>query len=156
MKELKDFPGYFVTEDGRVFSGRKNDGKVDYNELKEKKTRLDSKKKYVIVDLRKENKKYTKSVHRLVAETYINNPNNLPQVNHIDEDKTNNHVNNLEWCSCQYNIEYSHSKHFIIITPTGESMEVFNMRKFCRENNLTHSNLITNGHAKGYYIKKGG
>lgn len=46
------------------------------------------------------------SVHRIVAETFIPNPNNLPCVNHKDENKKNNHVDNLEWCSYQYNIRY--------------------------------------------------
>ena len=46
------------------------------------------------------------SIHRLVALAYIPNPNNLPCVNHKDENKDNNHVDNLEWCTCEYNNRY--------------------------------------------------
>lgn len=46
------------------------------------------------------------SVHRLVAEAFIPNPNDLPFVNHKDENKLNNNVNNLEWCTCEYNNKY--------------------------------------------------
>ena len=45
-------------------------------------------------------------MHRLVAEAFIPNPNDLPFVNHIDEDKLNNVVDNLEWCTRQYNNNY--------------------------------------------------
>ena len=60
-------------------------------------------KGYLYVEIGR--KKY--KVHRLVAKYFIPNPDNLPQVNHIDCDKTNNCVDNLEWCDNRYNYEHS-------------------------------------------------
>lgn len=61
---------------------------------------------YLGVNLCKEGKVKTHMLHRLVAKTFIENPDNLPQVNHKDEDKTNNIVSNLEFCNAKYNINY--------------------------------------------------
>ena len=100
--------------------------------------RLDG-KGYEMVALYKEGKARNTKVHRLVAQAFIPNPNNHPQVNHKDEDKTNNNVDNLEWCTNEYNHNYgtrnervakSLSKKVICIT-TGE---IFNsMREACRK-----------------------
>lgn len=62
--------------------------------------------KYIKVTLYKNNKLRTFQVHRLVAEAFIPNPKGFPQVNHKDEDKTNNCVYNLEWCTQIYNLSY--------------------------------------------------
>lgn len=61
---------------------------------------------YFRVMLRKNNSHKTFLVHRLVAEAFIENPNNLPFINHKDENPSNNSVNNLEWCTAQYNLTY--------------------------------------------------
>ncbi len=61
---------------------------------------------YLYVSLSKDGKGKSYPVHKLVATAFLENPNNLPEVNHKDEDKTNNCVENLEWCSKLYNINY--------------------------------------------------
>ena len=64
----------------------------------------ENKKGYLRVRLSKgRDKKYSFLVHRLVAKAFIPNPNCLPQINHIDGNKKNNCVNNLEWCNNSYN-----------------------------------------------------
>ena len=65
---------------------------------------------YLFVVLCKNGIKTAAKIHRLVAYAFIPNPQNLPQINHRDEDKTNNSVDNLEWCTCEYNNNYSKAK----------------------------------------------
>lgn len=63
---------------------------------------------YPIVMLSKEGKRETKRVHKLVAKAFIKNPNNYTMINHIDGNKTNNNVNNLEWCTQKHNIQQAY------------------------------------------------
>lgn len=61
---------------------------------------------YLRVNLCNDSGRKSKFVHRLVAMAFIENPNNFPQINHKDENKLNNSVENLEWCSAKYNCNY--------------------------------------------------
>ena len=76
---------------------------------------------YLEACLWKDGKQKRYLLHRLVATHFIDNPNNYPEVNHIDEDKTNNYVNNLEWCTHLYNMNYGNVKEKIKNANTGKT-----------------------------------
>ncbi|WP_436697262.1 HNH endonuclease [Lactiplantibacillus pentosus] len=61
---------------------------------------------YMLVGFGMNGKCVTKRVHRLVAQTFIPNPNNLPQINHKDGSRANNNASNIEWCTSSYNCQY--------------------------------------------------
>lgn len=97
IKEVTGFPKYLIDTNGNIYNKR------TMKKLKDR----DNGRGYRAVRLyNSEGKMINKYVHRLVAETFIDNPNNLPEVNHIDEDKSNNCVDNLEWCDRKYNNTY--------------------------------------------------
>lgn len=99
MKDIKDYEGlYGITSCGKVWSYRSNKFLKPYM--------AGSDLSYQYVHLIKDGVSKNFRVHRLVAEAYIPNPNNLPEVNHKDEIKTNNYVSNLEWCDRDYNHHY--------------------------------------------------
>lgn len=62
---------------------------------------------YPIIGLSKNGKLRTRTIHRLVAETFIDNPNNYAVINHKDCNKTNNNIDNLEWCTQKHNVRES-------------------------------------------------
>ena len=84
---------------------------------------------YYHVSLSKNGKGYTKRVNRLIAMTFLPNPKNYPQVNHLDGIKENNNVDNLEWCNCSQNMIHCHSHGLsdwgtkIRIVETGEEFK---------------------------------
>ena len=111
-KPVKNYePLYEVSNEGKV---RRKESVVEY--VWRGKTKKDVKKERVLepikrdeylgVTLSKEGKRKSFLVHRLVAEAFIPNPNNLPQINHKDENKYNNKAENLEWCTASYNDNY--------------------------------------------------
>lgn len=103
-KPVKYYEGlYEISNYGRVKSiERVTQDKNGKNKVVHEKyiTQHDNGRGYLFVSLWKDNKEKKEYVHRLVAITFIPNPEKLPQVNHIDEDKQNNYVDNLEWCTC--------------------------------------------------------
>lgn len=111
-KPVKDFEGlYEISNYGNVRSLDRcieyNDGRIRLHPGTIISLHINKNRNgYVQVSLYKGNIRYEKKVHRLVAEAFIPNPNNLPQVNHKDENTKNNFEWNLEWCDCRYNNSY--------------------------------------------------
>ena len=105
MKQIKEYPNYSVTEDGRVISTKRVAGRSGkgISTICKELSILHNQTGYCMVNLTKDRQSKTRYVHRLVAQAYLENPNNLPQVNHKDGNKDNNHYTNLEWCSALYN-----------------------------------------------------
>lgn len=98
----KEIPGtegkYLISDTGKVFSVIKN--KMIAQGI--------SNQGYARVEIKKDGIRKKYGVHRLVAETFIPNPNEYPVVNHKDENPLNNNANNLEWCTYKYNSNYGH------------------------------------------------
>lgn len=109
MEEWRDIEGYEgmyqVSTLGRVRSLDRVLGNNHFQQGRMCKLRL-KKGGYISVQLCKNSKHHEKNVHRLVAQAFIPNPDNKPTVNHIDEDKTNNAVSNLEWATHKENTNY--------------------------------------------------
>lgn len=111
---------------------------------------------YLAVHLSKSGKCKAYLVHRLVATAFIPNKNNLPQVNHKDENKKNNSVENLEWCSCAYNLSYgtaparramSRGKPCVGTWPDGTEKSFFSTGDAERNTGISHAHIsqVCNG-----------
>ena len=105
-RDIKGYEGYYqISNLGRVKSLPRDVGSNRCKKETIMKTSID-KDGYEHLVLCKDGKQKHFRVNRLVAQAFIPNPNNYPVVNHKDENKTNNRVENLEWCTITYNINY--------------------------------------------------
>lgn len=130
IPETSDF--YSVSNLGRIKSNSRNyfpNGSKDVMFVKEASIlspTFEDKTGYYSVGLLINGKPKTKRVHRIVAETFIPNPENLPHVDHIDEDKSNNSVNNLRWLSAKNNSIHSNSTKIIVTFPDKITTKICN------------------------------
>lgn len=133
MEEIwKDVVGYEglykVSNLGRVKS-------MNYHRSGKEKILKTDKSRYERVPLCKNGKETTETVHKLVAMAFIPNPYNLPQVNHKDENKLNNNVENLEWCTQSYNNAYGKRtdkcKDAMLKKPTTKSIAQYTLDLPC-------------------------
>lgn len=103
-KDIENYEGsYLVSNCGRIKSLKNGETRKD-KILKFIKNKCG----YLYVNLYKNNKYKSKTIHRLVAQAFIPNLNNLPQINHIDGNKENNNISNLEWCTRSENIKHAY------------------------------------------------
>ena len=99
---------------------------------------------YMMAPLSKDGKDKHKAVHRLVAQAFIPNPDNLPFVNHKDENPLNNHIDNLEWCTVKYNSNYGNSKTRMIESRKSNP----NYRQSLTQGQITRNKLRCTGSEK--------
>jgi hypothetical protein len=128
-KDIPEFESYYqVSNLGNLksYKGNKN-GRILKNNNKYG--------SYLSVFLCINGKKRSTRMHRIVAETFIPNPDNLPEVNHIDGNRQNNEISNLEWCSHDYNVHHSMSIHPNQIKPMND------YNRFVRPNRIWQCTL---------------
>ena len=102
-KDIPNFNGYQASDKGFIFSKKRNKILIPHP----------NEKGYLRVCLHVKGKSTTQKVHRLVALTFLENPNNLPEVNHKDGNKLNNRVDNLEWCTHTHNMREAFKNNLI-------------------------------------------
>jgi hypothetical protein len=99
MKQIKGFENYLINQNGEVYS------LFSKKQIKSQKDKAG----YLAISLSNKKERKRLFIHRLLAIAYINNPENKPCVNHLDGDKSNNNLCNLQWCTHEENIKHAWS-----------------------------------------------
>lgn len=160
-KTIKDYPDYEISDYGVIVSHK-------YGKPRIMKTRKD-KHGYLLVGISKNNVTKTATVHRLVAETFIPNPNNLPVVRHLNDIPDDNSVSNLAWGTPKDNTAdlIKNGNHCVkgpkrrretVFEKDDKHYEFNSLSEGCRKLklNLGHADEVANGHRKttgGYNIR---
>lgn len=158
-KPIAGYEGlYEVSNLGRVRSLKRN------NTLGKTLKPLTDRDGYYQITLSKNNVRVTKKVHRLVAIAFIENPNNYPVINHKDENKQNNCVENLEWCTVKYNTNYNgmahrrmiHRRKPLVAIKGEEILKFESVFDASQKLGVSHSNISNCLHGKkGHKTLKG-
>lgn len=125
MKHIENYEDYFVDELGNIYSKRKGNLK----KLKPILTHYG----YYDIGIVNSKRKFRAKIHRLVAEAFILNPDNLPQINHKDGNKINNNVENLEWCTAKDNLKHARETGLNSSIPTPNGRGTKNSRSILTE-----------------------
>lgn len=132
-KIIDEFPKYSVSNKGRIKNNKQGNiliGGYDRDGYRQ-------------VTLSNSEKQYNRRICRLVAKAFIPNPNNYPIVNHKDECKDNDNVNNLEWCTVEYNNNYGHRNEKVRkpVKCIETNIIYKGLRDAEKQTNICHSNI---------------
>ena len=150
--ELVEHPklkGFYGTKEGRVFSNKAAYGAI--RELKPVLNKCNNGYYMLACGFEENGKKIQIGWHVFIAQIFIPNPQNLPEVNHLDEDKGNCRVDNLKWSTRLGNVRHSSDswgkKYIVENIKTGEIYEIVNLSKWCRDNEIDRHSVyeVING-----------
>lgn len=140
LVEHPTYNGFYGTKESRVFSSKAAFGSI--RELKPVLNKCNNGYYMMRCGVDENGKAYQISWHRFIAEIFIPNPNNLPEVNHKDLDKGNNCVDNLEWTTHYDNVQHAADggvmgrEYLIENVKTGKKVKIKNLSKWCKENGV--------------------
>jgi len=142
-ENLAEFAGaYQISNQGRV-KGKKNNSKILAQRI--------DRAGYYTVRIYKEGKSHTKYLHRLIAEAFIPNPDNKPEVNHKDGNKLNNSVDNLEWVTHAENMQHAYLNNLIPIEcHCKKVIDLTNMKLYKSIKDLGQKNGLNYSTLKNY------
>lgn len=156
-KIIKGYENYMISSLGRIkIINYRNTGKERIMKPQLKKNG------YLDIGLNKNGIQKRFLIHRLVAEAFIPNPDNLPQVNHKSENKLDNSVENLEWCDAKYNINFGtcierRSKkkgRSVEVFKNGIYIETVTSTNLCAKKYKTTQSIVYRCCNKGYFCKQ--